>query len=94
MGWTSVPRPSKREVAEAVLLIACSLAGLDARDAWLVRWVGNAVFRLRRHPAMVKVMTSLSLIEQARAAMVAANHFADHGVPVVEPWPARRSRSW
>jgi hypothetical protein len=79
---------NKRELAEAVLLVACASADLDARDACLVRWVGNAVFRLRRHPVIVKVMTSSLLADRARVAVAAASHFAVHGVPAVRLWPS------
>lgn len=82
------PRPNKRELAEAVLLVACTSANLDARDARLVRWVGNAVFRLRERPVIVKVMTSPLLADRARAAVTAASHLATHGVPTVRLWPS------
>ncbi|MFD1049768.1 hypothetical protein ACFQ1S_31675, partial [Kibdelosporangium lantanae] len=64
---TTLPGPTRRAMAEAALLVACSRAHLDARDAWLVRWVGNAVFQLRRDPVIVKVMTSRLLADRARA---------------------------
>jgi hypothetical protein len=85
----AAPVPNRREVAESVLLDVCAIVGLDARDAWLVRWVGNAVFRLPRHPVIMKVMTSPSLTCRARAAVAAANLLAAHGVPAVRLWPSQ-----
>lgn len=76
-----------RDMASSAMRAACAWAGLDAVGATSIRRVNNAVFALRRHLAVVKVMLSPALTDRAERSVAAARLFAKHGVPAVRLWP-------
>jgi Phosphotransferase enzyme family len=61
--------------------------GLDATGAELIRFVNNAVFRLARHPVVVRIVLTPGLRQRADNAANAARLLADYGVPSVELLP-------
>jgi Phosphotransferase enzyme family/ANTAR domain len=76
----------KLRAIRSVLTAACALAGLDPQGAELIRWVGNAVFRLARHPVVVKIVLTADLAHRADTAVAAARLLATHGVPAIRLW--------
>ena len=71
----------------ATLAQACGQVGLDPAGAALVRLVNNAVFRLVRHPVIVRVTLTEGLAHRATVAVAAGRLLAAHGIPAVKPLP-------
>ncbi|GAA3431274.1 phosphotransferase family protein [Kutzneria kofuensis] len=69
----------------AVLARACARVGLDDSGARVVRCVNNAVYRLERHPIIVRITLTPGLRRRALAAVEAARLLDRHRVPVVQP---------
>lgn len=65
----------------------CAQAGLDPRGARLLRFVNNAVFRLREHDVVVRIVLAPSLSHRARRVVLAARWLADNDVPAVRLLP-------
>ncbi|GAA4864984.1 aminoglycoside phosphotransferase family protein [Saccharopolyspora cebuensis] len=65
----------------------CAAAGLDPRGARLLRFVNNAVFRLREHPVVVRIVLAPSLAHRAGHVVAAARWLAEHDVPAVRLLP-------
>jgi Ser/Thr protein kinase RdoA (MazF antagonist) len=70
-----------------VLARACARVGLDDTGARIVRCVNNAVYRLERHPIIVRITLTPGLRHRALAAVEAARLLDRHRVPVVQPLP-------
>ena len=68
-----------------VLARACAEVGLDDTGARMVRCVNNAVYRLERHPIIVRITLTPGLRHRALAAVEAARLLDRHRVPVVQP---------
>ncbi|MHA6801826.1 phosphotransferase enzyme family protein [Salinifilum ghardaiensis] len=91
-GSASPARPvtrNRRSRARLSIALAqvCAQAGLDPRGARLLRFVNNAVFRLRRHDVVVRIVLAPSLSHRARAVVVAARWLAENDVPAVRLLP-------
>ncbi|HZS22363.1 MAG TPA: aminoglycoside phosphotransferase family protein [Pseudonocardiaceae bacterium] len=69
------------------LQAVCAHLGLDAAGARLLRNVNNAVFRLRRDPVVVRLVTLPSYIPRAKLVVAAATVFAEHDVPAIRLLP-------
>jgi hypothetical protein len=78
---------STRDRLRAVLGQACAEVGLDATGAELIRFVNNAVFRLARHPVVVRIVLTPGLRHRADNVVNAAQLLSDYGVPAVELLP-------
>ena len=71
----------------AGLRAVCADLGLDPAGARLLRNVNNAVFRLRRDPVVVRLVTLPSYIRRAKLVVAAATVFAEHDVPAIRLLP-------
>lgn len=72
-----------RERLALALAQVCSSAGLDPAGARLIRFVNNAVFRLREHDVVVRIVLAPSLVHRAGHVVDAAHWLAEHDVPAV-----------
>jgi len=73
--------------AHDILLAACEEAGLDARDARLLRAHSNSVWLLprQRPQAVVRIGRSQHRGLRFQAALAVTRWLADHDIPVTEP---------
>ncbi|HVE96576.1 MAG TPA: aminoglycoside phosphotransferase family protein [Pseudonocardiaceae bacterium] len=85
--------PRDQRLASGLLAI-CTELGLDPTGARLLRNVNNAVFRLARDPAVVRLVTLPSYIPRARLAVAAATVFAEHDVPAIRLLPGIPQPVW
>lgn len=84
----STPRPRySRAKLAAALAEVCAAVGLDSRGASLLRFVNNAVFRLREHDVVVRIVLAPSLAHRAKTVVSAAEWLAEHEVPAVRLLP-------
>src|SRR5579859_4912619 len=67
------------ETAVGILQAACAIAGLDCRDARLLRLGTNANYRLAAHPIMVRIAPGH--IEDVRKELDVARWLAGSGFP-------------
>jgi len=74
-------------VAHEGLAAVCQACGLDPTGAQLIRHVNNAVFRLARHPVVVRLVSLPSYVPRAELAVRAATWFAEHDVPAIRLVP-------
>jgi aminoglycoside phosphotransferase (APT) family kinase protein len=74
------------KLAEA-LVDVCVLAGLDPAGAELLRMTNNAVYRLARHPVVVRIVASRGLRHRVAKVVTVARWFAEHDVPAVRLLP-------
>jgi aminoglycoside phosphotransferase (APT) family kinase protein len=65
------------------LAAVCEAAGFDHRGARLIRYVGNAVFQLPRHPVVVRIVVAPVLHHRVPKVVAVARWLAAHGVPAV-----------
>jgi hypothetical protein len=72
-----------RDDLAPVLAAVCETVGLDHRDAELVRYIGNAVFRLARHPVVVRIVLAPALRHRVPKVVAVARWMAANGVPAV-----------
>lgn len=72
-----------RDALVPVLAEVCAKVGLDHRGATLLRYVGNAVFRLQAHPVIVRIVLAPSLRHRVPKVVAVANWLAESGVPAV-----------
>ena len=72
-----------RDTLIPVLAEVCARAGLDHEGATLLRYVGNAVFRLKSHPVVVRIVLAPSLRHRVPKVVAVAGWLADGGVPAV-----------
>jgi aminoglycoside phosphotransferase (APT) family kinase protein len=72
-----------RETLLPVLADVCAEAGLDHEGATLLRYVGNAVFRLRAHPVVVRIVLAPALRHRVAKVVAVARWLAECGVPAV-----------
>ena len=70
-----------------VLAAVCAVAGVDHRDAKLLKFTANAVFRLRRDPVVVRIAGSTALRHRAEKVVRVAGWLAEHDVPAVRLLP-------
>ncbi|HWC79917.1 MAG TPA: aminoglycoside phosphotransferase family protein [Pseudonocardiaceae bacterium] len=73
-----------------VLAQVCAAAGLDPRGARLLRFSANAVFRLPRSRAVVRITGSLAMRHRVSKVIAVAGWLAEHGVPAVRLLPGVR----
>ncbi|WP_435109252.1 phosphotransferase enzyme family protein [Nocardiopsis synnemataformans] len=71
------------ERLHAVLAGICAQAGLDPRDAHLIKFTNNAVFRLASAPVVVRIAGSRAVSERIDTVIATAQWFAQHEVPAV-----------
>jgi aminoglycoside phosphotransferase (APT) family kinase protein len=76
-----------KDTLARVLAEVCAVAGLDHGDATLLRFTNNAVFRLARHPVVVRIMGSRALQHRVEKVVRVATWFADYDVPAVRLVP-------
>lgn len=72
-----------RDTLMPVLAEVCAEAGFDHEGATLLRYVGNAVFRLRAHPVVVRIVLAPSLRHRVAKVVAVARWLAAGGVPAV-----------
>jgi Ser/Thr protein kinase RdoA (MazF antagonist) len=70
-----------------VLVGACRQAGLNASGATLIRGQTHTVFRLDRHPVLVKVVRRGTPVSEVRRTVRLARWLADRGIPVAPLYP-------
>ena len=85
-----------RDKLEEALVAVCAAADLDPAGADLLRMTNNAVFRLARHPVVVRIVASRGLRHRVEKVVRVATLFAEHDVPAVRllsgvPQPIRVS---
>lgn len=61
----------------------CAVADLDPSGAELLRLTNNAVFRLARHPVVVRIVASRALRHRVEKVVRVASWLAEHDVPAV-----------
>jgi hypothetical protein len=66
-----------------VLADVCAAVGLDHDGATLLRYIGNAVFRLAAHPVVVRIVLAPSLRHRVGKVVAVARWLAEHDVPSV-----------
>lgn len=76
-----------QERLRATLAEVCAATGLDDRDARLLRFTNNAVYRLAHDPVVVRIVGSHALRHRASKVVRVAGMLAEHGVPAVRPLP-------
>jgi Phosphotransferase enzyme family len=72
----------------AVLAAICAEAALDPADAELIKFTNNAVFQLKRAPAVVRIAGSSAVRTRIRTVVNVAAWLAEHDLPAVRLWPA------
>ncbi|WP_156755430.1 aminoglycoside phosphotransferase family protein [Actinokineospora pegani] len=72
-----------RENLDAALASVCAATGLDPAGARLLRFTNNAVFLLRSHPVVVRIVGSVSLRHRVDKVVRVAEWFAEHDFPAV-----------
>ena len=72
-----------RETLLPVLAEVCAEAGFEYEGATLLRYVGNAVFRLREHPVIVRIVLAPALRHRVAKVVAVARWLADCGLPAV-----------
>jgi Phosphotransferase enzyme family len=75
-----------RDKLEEALVAVCGVAGLDPAGAELLRMTNNAVYRLARHPVVVRIVASRALRHRVEKVVRVATWFAEHEVPAVRLW--------
>jgi aminoglycoside phosphotransferase (APT) family kinase protein len=73
---------TRDKLAEALAKV-CAMADLDPTGAELLRLTNNAVFRLARHPVVVRIVASRALRHRVEKVVRVATWFAEHDVPAV-----------
>src|SRR5699024_8472497 len=86
-GWSGPSFRCSRASVAVALAEVCAAAGLDPRGARLLRFVNNAVFRLREHDVVVRIVLAPSLAHRARAVVDTAHWLAENDVPAVRLFP-------
>lgn len=76
-----------KDTLAKVLAEVCVAAGLDHCGARLVRVTNNAVFRLARHPVVVRIVASRALQHRVEKVVRVATWFAEYDVPAVRLVP-------
>jgi len=76
-----------RPKLDAVLAAMCEHAGLDATGAGLIKFTNNAVFRLPRTPAVVRIAGSDTARKRARKVVHVARWLEEHDFPAVRLLP-------
>ncbi|MFC0861693.1 phosphotransferase enzyme family protein [Sphaerimonospora cavernae] len=72
-----------RERLNGLLDAACTRAGLPSRDAELIKFTNNAVFRLHRAPVVVRIAGSTAARTRVPAVVKVARWLARHDFPAV-----------
>ena len=67
------------------LQLACRSVGLDSRDAVLLRFGENAIYRLAASPIVVRVARSTSFLADVRKELNVGRWLAQVGIPAVGP---------
>lgn len=85
---TTVPTPSvsgefTRDKLVETLAAVCAEADLDHTGAELLRLTNNAVFRLARHPVVVRIVASRALQHRVEKVVRVATWLAEYDVPAV-----------
>jgi aminoglycoside phosphotransferase (APT) family kinase protein len=72
-----------RQTLMPALAAVCGEVGFDHRDATLLRYVVNAVFRLSRQPVVVRIVLAPALRHRVPKVVDVARWLAAHDVPAV-----------
>jgi phosphotransferase family enzyme len=86
LGLAGTDKRHIRDTLVPVLTEVCTKAGLDHEGATLLRYVGNAVFRLRADPVIVRIVLAPSLRHRVGKVVAVARWLATNGVPAVRLW--------
>jgi hypothetical protein len=73
---------TRAKLARALAQV-CAIAGLDHTGATLLRITNNAVYRLAKHPVVVRIVASRALRHRVEKVVRVATWFAEHDVPAV-----------
>jgi aminoglycoside phosphotransferase (APT) family kinase protein len=73
------------ESTARTLQLACREVGLDSRDAVLLRFGENAIYRLAASPIVVRVARSASFLADVRKELNVGRWLAQVGIPAVGP---------
>jgi Ser/Thr protein kinase RdoA (MazF antagonist) len=73
------------ESTARTLQSACRVVGLDSRDAVLLRFGENAIYRLAASPIVVRVARSASFLADVRKELNVGRWLAQVGIPAVGP---------
>jgi Ser/Thr protein kinase RdoA (MazF antagonist) len=73
------------ESTARTLQLACRAVGLDSRDAVLLRFGENAIYRLATSPIVVRVARSTSFLADVRKELDVGRWLARVGIPAVGP---------
>jgi Ser/Thr protein kinase RdoA (MazF antagonist) len=73
------------ESTARTLQSACRVVGLDSRDAVLLRFGENAIYRLATSPIVVRVARSASFLADVRKELNVGRWLAQLGIPAVGP---------
>ena len=65
--------------------MACDIARLDSRDAELLRFGENAIYRLSRHPIVVRIARSATFLPDVQKELNVAKWLASVDLPAVRP---------
>lgn len=84
---TVLPVMPRNDRLASGLRMICAALNLDPSGAQLLRNVNNAVFRLAKHPLVVRLVTFPSYVPRAELAVAAARVFAEHRVPAIRLLP-------
>jgi hypothetical protein len=76
-----------RDKLAETLAAVCAAAGLDHEGAELLRFTNNAVFRLSRHPVVVRIVASKALRHRVEKVVRVATWLAEYDVPAVRLVP-------
>jgi hypothetical protein len=76
-----------REKLHAVLAAIGTTTGLDPAGAELIKFTNNAVFRLAKSPAVVRIAGSSAIRETIGTVVQVATWLAEQDIPAVRLWP-------
>ncbi len=73
------------EIAAQTLQTACRVVGLDCRDAVLLRFGENAIYRLSALPIVVRIARSPAFLPDVQKELDVGRWLASVGIPAVRP---------
>jgi hypothetical protein len=76
-----------RDKLQGILAAVSARAGVDPAGAELIKFTNNAVFRLTRAPAVIRIAGSSAVRQRAGKVVQVAQWLAEHGIPAVRLLP-------
>jgi Ser/Thr protein kinase RdoA (MazF antagonist) len=76
-----------RDKLQTVLAAICAAAGLDPSNAELIKFTNNAVFRLPKVPAVVRIAGSSAVRDRIDTVVQVAAWLAEQDIQAVRLWP-------